>query len=189
MENQNQLRPERRKSFRMCFRSRNQADVFLHFSQTKSLDARLLDLNAGGIRCCIPADAEVIPQLNQYIYRIVIQTRRTDSPLICSGIVRRVGRHHRHGDLSCAIEFSAVLSGNNRAFELEKDRLTTRKEFSASRFLERLKSAKSQAHARDETEKQRLREGSYQSFSDIASQLPADEQWWFYHVLDSLKCS
>ncbi|MFQ5632982.1 MAG: hypothetical protein ACE5I1_29790, partial [bacterium] len=187
-------------------------------AENETIDARLLDLNANGLRCSISPKTGRLPQLHRYLQRIVVRSRTLENPLVCSGIVRRVEKRHRARSLSVAIEFSAVLSGqypepdkpeiqnfksqipksllNEQGFESLtpniaslKDKSSGMRKFSVHEFLMRLQDAKPFARCQNKVEKQRLRMQLHRSFSDIADCLPAEEKWWFFHVLDSLKNS
>jgi len=184
MENQRVFSPERRKSYRMRFDTRRQGTVSLSLTENEMIEARLLDLNAGGLRCSLPGKTDILPQLHRYIKRIVVRARTLENPLVCSGIVRRVEMRRGARSPSVAMEFSAVLSGQ---YALQKDKFSANRDFSEHGFLMRLQDAKPFVRCRNKLEKQRLRTQLHHSFSDIANRLPAEEKWWFFHVLETLK--
>lgn len=183
MEKQQILSPERRKSYRMRFDARRQGTVSLSLTENETIEARLVDLNAGGLRCSLPAKTDILPQLHRYIKRIVVRARTLENPLVCSGIVRRVEKRRGTRSPSVAMEFSAVFSGQ---YAMQKDKSSAIRDCSTNGLLMRLQDAKPFSHCRNKLEKQRLRTQLHHSFSDIANRLPAEEKWWFFHILETL---
>lgn len=184
-----EIKNDRRKYYRMHFKNQKSGRAEFVFAGGKRVQARLLDVGGGGLRCAVSRNEQQIPAINDYFDRIYVFSTLFGNPLIFSGIVRRSKALSGRQGIELGVEFSAVLSNIhviNENEELFRKRRQAR-DLNRKFFIARLQQSQPYSKVRDVHRRVERRSDLHYNFHDIAFGLPPEERWWFYCVIDSLK--
>lgn len=180
---------DRRKFYRMHFRNQKSGQVEFILPDSDRVQARLLDVGGGGLRCAVSRETENVPEMESYFDRIYVFSTVFTNPLIFSGIVRRKRPLSGRQGIELGVEFSAVLSNVqqiNRDDKISQRRIVTAN-MNKNLFIARLQQSQPLAKVRDIEKREQRRLDLHNNFHDIAHGLPPEERWWFYCVIESLK--
>ncbi|KAA3653264.1 MAG: hypothetical protein DWQ10_18565 [Calditrichaeota bacterium] len=185
-----QTKNDRRKYYRMHFRNQRSGRVEFIRPSSSPVQARLLDVGGGGLRCAVSRNTKDTPEIESYFDRIHVFSSVFANPLIFSGIIRRSRPLSGRQGIELGVEFSAVLTKLHQFVKDEDivhEHQSTRSSINKNLFLARLQQSQPYSKVRDVKKREQRRLDLHNNFQDIAYGLPPEERWWFYCVIDSLK--
>jgi len=150
----------------------------------KTFDVKVVNISPGGLLCY--ADKKLSDcQVEKIIPKIVVKIHNK-KPVVYRGVIVRVQPSSEPKKQFCAIEFV-----ENEQKVLKKGSKPLKQflpDAADETYLLRLESHQSFLKAASLEEELRLRKATYDGFQPESKKLPLEERWFFYEIIDEMKC-
>jgi len=151
---------------------------------SKTFDVKVVNISPGGLLCY--ADKKLSDcQVETIIPKIVVKIHNK-KPVIYRGVIVRVQPSSEPKKQFCAIEFV-----ENEQKVLKKGSKPLKQflpDAADEIYLQRLQSYQNFLKASSIEEELSLRKVIYDGFQPESKKLPLEERWFFYEIIDEMKC-